>query len=103
MNASHSKSKRQAWKERAQRWSANCIAAKARKRMMQREVVESPVKCFVPKKFVADAVVTIRLPKQRESVTFSIHRSGGKFIALGKIQAASTIAKRIQLVLENLT
>lgn len=82
-------------------WSRNAIKAKARKRMADPVPSEEPKfrAPILPRlKF---ATVSIRIGS--EAATFRVHRWNEKqLFALGKPQVASTIGKRVALVLQNL-
>jgi hypothetical protein len=80
------------------------VCARARRRIERGEGGLADEPEFVSKipQLQPDAIISIRLPKIGESKTFRIHRDGEKFLALGKVQAASTIGKRIAMILQHL-
>lgn len=94
-------------REVRKRWSRNAVAARARRRVERAESElpeEEPFVDFLPRRIAPDAIISIRLPKIGESKTFRVHRVDAKrLLAFGKVQAASTIGKRVGLVLEFLT
>lgn len=81
-------------------WSRNAVAAKARKRMASEESDEIDPHWKAPKLLkLKFALVTIRCGQEYRS--FRVHRWDGKrLFALGKVQAASTIGRRVALVLD---
>jgi hypothetical protein len=91
-------------REARKQWSRNAVSARARKRIERAgaELPDEPAFISAIPRVVPDAIIMIRLPKIREAKTFRVHRDGEKFLALGKVQAASTIGKRVALVLKYL-
>lgn len=83
------------------KWSQRAVAAKARKRIERGEnpTAESPAgNVFVPAK-LKHATVSIRCGN--ESVSFQVFRFDEKRLVMrGKAQAASSIGRRVALVLE---
>ena len=85
------------------RWSQNAVAAKARLRMERAQSKPSPEPPCKPAKLPRLPFVTISLQCGAERRSFRVHRYDSKrLLALGKVQAASTIGKRIALAIDAL-
>lgn len=83
-------------------WSRNAVAAKARLRIERAQAEEeAPASTWKAPKLPRLNFVTISLQCGADRRTFRVHRYDAKrFLALGKVQAASTIGRRIAIVLE---
>lgn len=92
---------RAVWRKRAQKWSANAVAAKARKRMERgEEMPEEESATLPPRVKLKYATVTIRCGT--ESVSFRVYRFDVKRLMMrGRVQAPSTIGRRVALVLDS--
>lgn len=98
---------RAAWRKRVRKWSANAVAAKARKRRERAEAEPAlalaaahPIK---PSALPRLKYLTITLRCGQERSSFRVYRYDAKrFLCRGRVQAASRIARRLQLVLEAL-
>ena len=85
------------------RWSQNAVAAKARLRIERARVEAQTEKAWKAPKLPRLPFVAISLQCGKERRTFRVIRYDAKrFLALGKVQAAATIGKRIALAIEAL-
>ncbi len=84
------------------RWSQNAVAAKARLRIERATTEPQPEPKWKAPKLTRLPFVAISLECGKDRRSFRVIRYGKRFLALGKIQAASSIGKRIALVLEAL-
>lgn len=82
------------------KWSERAVVAKARKRMEPVDLPDEP-KYIAPKlPKLKTATVSIRIG--RESISFQVFRfDATRLFCRGKAQAASTIGKRIALILDS--
>lgn len=100
MNITNS-TQRARWKKRVQKWSRNCVAAKERKRLSRDEWADYSAR--EPDEINPCRYATVSIRIGRESSSFRVFRfDETRLVMRGKAQAASTIGKRIALVLENL-
>lgn len=82
-------------------WSRNAVAAKARLRIERAQQAPAIDPHWKPPKLPRLPFVPISIGAGKDRRTFRVIRyDARRFLALGKIQAASTIGKRIALVLE---
>ena len=82
-------------------WSHNAVAAKARKRIECANADPAPEQPWTAPATKPPPFATISIQIGRERRAFRVTRYDEKrFIALGKVQAASSIVKRLQLLLE---
>ena len=72
--------------------------AKERKRLNPDPLPDEPE--HVATKLPPAKFATVSIRCGAESVTFRVHRIGDKMLMRGKIQAASSVGRRIALVLE---
>lgn len=85
------------------RWSQNAVAAKARLRIERANAERAPEPKWTPPKLRRAKFVTVSLQCGSERRSFRVHRYDGKrLLALGKVQAASTVGRRVALVLDSL-
>lgn len=82
-------------------WSENAVAAKARLRIERAKTSVDPEPKWRHPKLAGLPFVTVTLECGPERRSFRVHRYDGKrLIALGKIQAASSIGRRVALTLD---
>lgn len=85
------------------RWSQNAVAAKARLRIERANARPAQVGKWHPPKLHRLKFATVSLQCGSERRSFRVTRyDARRFLALGRIQAASTIGRRVALVLEAL-
>jgi hypothetical protein len=95
--------KRAAWKSSAKKWSTNAHAAKERKRIALATSTEPlpDEPAYVGPVLPRANYATVSIRCGKESICVRVYRHDDKRLLLrGKPQAASTIGKRLALVLE---
>ena len=84
-------------------WSRNAVAAKARKRIERSNAQPSPEPKWTAPKSPTPPFATISIQIGADRRAFRVVRWDEKrFIALGKVQAASSIVRRLALMMEAL-
>lgn len=84
------------------RWSHNAVAAKARKRMERGEAEVPDEPNWTPINLPSPKFATVSIRCGSESISFRVMRFDEKrLMTRGKVQAASTIGKRVALVLDH--